>query len=54
MKSVTIRFDLHEAKLVANALQLMVDDATTPPADKLKCAKMRDLIDRELQGDPQQ
>lgn len=48
MTHLTIRFDIREAKLVSDALQMLAEDANVPPADKICAARMRDLIDREL------
>jgi hypothetical protein len=44
---MTIRFDEAEAWLVAEALHRYQPDA---PADRLKVARMRDLIEEELGG----
>lgn len=46
-RTVTIRFDEPEAWLVAEALHAFQPAA---PADRLKVARMRDLIETELGG----
>lgn len=47
MRAVTIKFDEPEAWLVAEALSKFQPTSAT---DRLRCVRMRDLIENELGG----